>query len=230
MKEQACFWLDEDGDATICYEKQKFLNNERSLERVFIGLVNAIQNPDGALENFVAYSDELELGWGGKDKILKDIREIFSWIKKDSLVYIVEGEKYSVVLLDKGSNNGYALFLNKKESKFFFSYEIEKHYEPIDIGWVNGGYTGGIHISLKPFWRSSDNPKCQFKKANVALYANRSIDGNENYICDFGEYQLIKTKSDSVVKLNNPNESLGNEQKLEQVYKPTIRFIKWISS
>ncbi|MCP4493605.1 MAG: hypothetical protein GY820_40830 [Gammaproteobacteria bacterium] len=217
--EVACFWLAENGEAEICYEKPRHFNNEARIKNTFTDFIEAIQGSNGSMNNLVYFSEELEQKYG--ESALEKVKDRYSWLKENSLVYIIEGEKFSALLLEKGSEDNYVLFLNTDVSKVYFSFDRVEEYEPIVVGWVNRLYVGGMHIGVNNSW--DENSQCLFRRANVILYSEKlNTDSNGDITCDFGKYQLAKKKGKTHVTRSKPVVD-------ENVMDITMKFFYWIA-
>ncbi len=224
-KEQACFFLDENGTARICYEKLAYFNNDRKAKNRFADFTREVSNQGGMLDDLVVFSEQLR-----SDYDLSKVRNYFSWVSLDSLVYVINGDKFSVILLKKTADANRALYLDMTESKFYFAYDKPDKYLPVIIGWVNGLYKGGINISNKYYFQGYKNKKCLFQKSNVILYTEKatfdSKKSNNIVSCDFGKYKLMRKENGwKVVRsdaLNQPQQG--------RILDNMMQFMKWIAN
>ena len=223
--ERACFWLVENGEAGICYEKPRFFNSDKGVKKRYSELTSKIQKSSEELNELIYFSNELKEAYG--ESRFESVKEAFLWIEEESLSYIVEGSDFSALLLDKEKEDSYALIFDNNKSKFIFSYDMKQYYEPIVTGWVNRLYFGRLNVDTTYFWFEYGDKRCVFKKANVVLYSKKmTILENKGVVCDFGKYQLTKTKENNHVGRRVLNEAIENRN----VMDITMKFIEWISN
>lgn len=203
-KEQACFSLAEDNYAKICYEKSAYFNRQDKIVDKYKELVEQINSANGSLDQLVLFSAEMKSKYGASG--LKKVRDYYGWIGNDNLIYVIEGDNFSVILLKKEDGNNHVLYFDMKNAKFYFDFDREKEYLPIDIGWVNKRYESDMEINTRYFWKHFNKHSCLFEKKNSILYTSMlSHDDDGNVICDFGFYRLIKTADINRVERTIPD-------------------------
>lgn len=92
-------------------------------------------NIEGNLKPYVYFSQEMVEH--STSDLYKSFHKYFYWITKGSLSYIVEGDAYSAVLLNKSDSDRYALYFNNKIRKFEISHETPEEFEAIERLWIN---------------------------------------------------------------------------------------------
>ncbi len=221
-QELVCFFFDEGRTARICYEKLVYFNNAKKARSRFTEFAQKVENPEGSLDGLAYLSKKMQQGYK-----LSKVKKVFSWINEESLSYVIEDDMFYALLLEREKDNNYVLYYDANELKFYFDYNTPKNYLPVDVGWVNLRYKGGVEIHKKYFWQRYDNTQCLFKKANVFAHTQK-IDyggkGNNDFTCDFKEYKLIKRvdgwKVVRTAQVKHPQ--------MKNILDDTMIFLNWI--
>ncbi|MBE8232727.1 MAG: hypothetical protein HAW67_03260 [Endozoicomonadaceae bacterium] len=116
----------------VCFVKIKNTAVEQDIKTQYNRLINTLdKNPLRLFD----LSDEFKHQF--KDPNATFIRN-FGWLIADSLRYIIVGEKYSALLLNKSDTDRYALLFDNVSHKFFVRNEWPQELRVIDKLWING--------------------------------------------------------------------------------------------
>lgn len=215
-----CFYIERDFKSSICYESWDYLSSIEGEKLAFERFVRSIGNSKNSLDTAVSLSDEMKKRY--PDSAETAIRKNFSWVDLESLRYIIKGEDYSAILLQKEIDDFYVLYYHSNTSSIYLSFDTEEKYLPIDDGWVNKKYSSGLWVKSIMPWDYLKSDQCVFRRESIVLYAETVTNG-ETPGCRLSDYDVLKQDGD-IFSLRHIY--VGNES--ASFTRDTMSFIRWL--